>query len=76
MIPLPACSVVTAPAPGRLLTHVEADTQVEAGDVVAVLEASNGQLLLRAHQRGRVGGALQARQEAVAEGEVVLWIAR
>ncbi|MEY3020440.1 MAG: hypothetical protein RLZZ272_1424 [Actinomycetota bacterium] len=76
MIPIPACSIVTAPFDGRLVTLIDPDTRVEVGDVVAVLEGSRGPLTLRAHQGGRVGGALQHLDEAVAAGEAVVWLAR
>lgn len=76
MIPLPACTIVTAPTTGRLVTHAEPDTLVEAGDVVAVLEGPEGRLVLRARSRGRVGGALQDVDDPVVAGEGVLWLAR
>lgn len=76
MIPIPACTLVTATADGRLTRSVEADTFVRAGDVVATLDASGREVELRAAVSGRVGGTLLRPSQRVNRGEGVVWLAR
>jgi len=76
VIPLPAVRIVTAPQGGRVVSVLEPDTLVRAGDVVAVLDVPRGRLPLRARESGRVGGAMVRATELAAEGEGVLWLAR
>lgn len=76
MIHIPACSVATAPADGRVRRLADVDTSVDAGDVVAVVETSRGSREVTAPSRGRVGGALADPAQLVTAGEGVLWLSR
>jgi biotin carboxyl carrier protein len=76
VIPIPACTVVTAPVDGRLTGHLATDTPVRRGDVVATLDASGRTLDLHAAADGRVDGPLLRPTQAVAAGEGVLWVSR
>lgn len=77
MIPIPACSLVTAPADGRLARHAAPDTPVRAGDVVATLDlGSGGEIDLRATTGGRIGGPMLRPAQPVHAGEGVVWVAK
>lgn len=76
MIPIPACSVVTAPVDGRLTRHADVDTLVRPGDVVATIDAAGRQLELRAAVSGRVGGPMLRPTQTVTAGEGVVWVTR
>lgn len=74
MIPIPACSVLVAPRTGRLASWLPEDSVVGQGDVVAVLDTGSGQVSVRAHADGIVGGALVGLREAIDSGDGVLWM--
>lgn len=76
MIPIPACSVVTTPVDGRLTDHLEVDTLVRAGDVVARVLGRGRQHELRAVAGGRIGGTLLRTTQPVLAGEPVIWVTR
>ncbi|MTV27058.1 hypothetical protein FTX61_16790 [Nitriliruptoraceae bacterium ZYF776] len=76
MIPIPACAVVTAPIEGRLTRHLDADTPVRRGDVIATLASARGELELTAPVDGCVGGSMLRPTQAVAAGEGVVWVSR
>ena len=76
MIALPACTVVVAPRLGRVRCLVDPGAVVSAGDVVAVVDSAGSSQVVHAPARGRVGGLLTARGQAVAAGEGVMWLAR
>lgn len=76
MIPIPACALITAPVEGRLTRHLDADTPVRRGDVVATLSSSRGELELVAPIDGCVGGSMLRPTQAVGAGEGVVWVSR
>ncbi|MDX1511845.1 MAG: hypothetical protein R3249_10895 [Nitriliruptorales bacterium] len=76
MIPIPACSVLVAPRDARLASCLPADSAVNRGDVVAVLEAGDDRLTLIAPEPGVVGGPLVGERQALASGDAVAWLRR
>lgn len=76
MIPIPACTVTTTPVDGRLRRHADPATEVRAGDVVAWLDTTGGEVELRATTRGRVGGTLLRPGQSVHAGDGVVWLDR
>lgn len=77
MIPIPACSVTTAPVAGRLRRHAAPHTAVRRGDVVAWLETPTGaELELRATAGGRIGGGMLRPGQSVGAGDAVVWLSR
>lgn len=74
MIPIPSCAVCVAPVDGRPRLLVQPGADVEAGQVVAFVDAEGRSEPVHAPVRGRLGGRLFAR--AVTRGEAVLWLAR
>ena len=76
MIPIPACSILVAPRDARLASCLPADSAVNRGDVVAVLEVGGGRMSLLARQPGVVGGSLVGERQALATGDAVAWLRR
>jgi acetyl/propionyl-CoA carboxylase alpha subunit len=76
VIPIPACTVITAPVDGRVRRLLSSDTRVRAGDVVAELDGIGGRRQLVAPRAGTVGGALADPSQTVTAGEGVLWLSR
>ncbi len=77
MIPIPACTVTTAPVDGRLRRHADPETPVRPGDVVAWLETGTGnELELRTRTGGRVGGSMFRPGQPIHAGEGVVWMAK
>lgn len=76
MIPIPSCAVATTPVDGRLRTHIAVDTDVEAGDVVATVDAGGRAVQVRAPRPGRIAGFLADLAQPVAAGDGVVWLAR
>lgn len=76
MIPIPACTIVSAPVAGRLTDHLAVDTPVQRGDVVASIESDGRRHELRAVAAGRVGGSMLRPSQPVHAGEPIVWVAR
>lgn len=76
MIPIVACTVATAPVDGRVRSHVDLDTEVQRGDVVATLESGRGTTTVHAPAAGRVAGVLTQMRVPVTAGEGILWLHR
>lgn len=76
MIPIPSCSVITAPVDGRVRRLVASDTLVRPGDVVGEIDGIRGRRQLVATMRGTVGGPLADPTQHVTAGEGVLWLSR
>lgn len=74
MIAIPPCAVCVAPVDGRPRLLLEPGTPVEAGQVIAVVDAGGRSEPVRSHVRGRVGGRLGAR--SVSRGEGIAWLSR
>ena len=75
MIPIHAFKLVTSPVDGRVRNVTPADTPVQRGDVVALVNAPQGPTALRARQAGRIGGVLAVERQPVGVGDGVLWVA-
>lgn len=76
MIPIPNCTIVTAPVDGRVRTLVDAGTDVITGQVVATVEAGGRDVEIRSPRGGRIAGALAALAQPVVAGDGVLWLGR
>ncbi len=76
MIPIPNCTVVTAPVDGRVRTLADNGTDVSPGEVVATVEAGGKQFEIRSPNGGRIAGALAALAQPVLAGDGVLWLGR
>lgn len=76
MIPIPACRVATAPGDGRVVSLLDRDRPVRAGDVVGVVETAGGVRDVLAPGAGTIGGPLVRRSQQVHAGEAVVWLAR
>jgi biotin carboxyl carrier protein len=76
MIPIPSCTVVTAPVDGRVRRLADEGTDVIAGDVVAMVESGGRDVEIRSPKGGRIAGALAALTQPVTAGDGVLWLAR
>ena len=74
MIAIPPCVVCVAPVDGRPRLLIEPGTSVEAGQVIAVVDANGRSAEVRTHARGRLGGQLATR--SVARGEGVAWLSQ
>ncbi len=76
MIPIPNCTVVTAPVDGRVRTLAVEGTDVVPGEVVATVESAGRDVEVRSPQGGRIAGALAALAQPVVAGDGVLWLGR
>jgi biotin carboxyl carrier protein len=76
MIPLPPFRLITAPSDARVTSVVRAGAIVDAGDVVAVLDAPRGSVSVLAPIQGRVGGSLTGADQTVSFGDGIVWIER
>lgn len=76
MIPIPNCTVVTAPVDGRVQSLADAGTDVAAGEVVATVTSGGRDVEIRSPNGGRIAGALAALAQPVLAGDGVLWLGR
>lgn len=76
MIPVPPFRLVTAPADARVTSVASAGSIVSSGDVVAVLAAPRGELVVSTPVSGRIGGALAGAEQRVSSGDGIVWIER
>ena len=76
MIPIPNCTVVTAPVDGKVATLADEGTQVRAGEVVATVSSGGRDVEIRSPNGGRIAGALAALTQPVLAGDGVLWLGR
>lgn len=76
MIVVPNCVVVVAPRGGRVRRLATEGAQVESGDPVAVIDSGGSQTAVPAPRSGRVRGALAVEDQALDEGEGVVWLTR
>ncbi|MDX1620484.1 MAG: biotin/lipoyl-containing protein [Nitriliruptorales bacterium] len=76
MIPIPSMSLATSPVDGRVRRLAEVDTQVDRGDVVAVVAGARGEIHVTAPAAGRIGGALTDADQPVSAGEGIVWLSK
>ncbi|MDX1658310.1 MAG: hypothetical protein R3343_05780 [Nitriliruptorales bacterium] len=76
MIPIPSMSLATSPVDGRVRRLAAVDTEVDRGDVVAVITGAQGEATVTAPTAGRVGGPLTDEDQPVRAGEGIVWLSK